>query len=346
MSFKDVNVRTCVSNNASAVNQKIALRLIKKFGFSASAVWNGKEALDYLLEPTTPDHRSPDVILMDVQMPVLDGYRATHYIRHHNPFSTLPDIRALPIVAMTASAIQGDKEKCLRAGMNDYLSKPVKGPILEDMLLKWALEGKRQNWLLDFADPHSSDHGSVCDHPSSCSVSDPSDSVYSPNPKEQATPASVQKPQASTNIAGRRGLQRNTSSEQASYLRNDKLLAASEPSPWNLQISLPPPRPYKIPGPGTTPLTEQNIARLDRENRELEVNPFEYTFACASEINDLESLAAASQPSSPQAIGESASGSPTTPAKAESLRVVLGGKLVKNESSSSQITITAFHDRE
>ena len=328
------------------MNQTIALRLIKKFGFSASAVWNGKEALDYLLEPTTPDHRKPDVILMDVQMPVLDGYRATHYIRHHSPFSTLPDIRALPIVAMTASAIQGDKEKCIQAGMNDYLSKPVKGPILEDMLLKWALEGKRQNWLLDFADTHTSDHGSVCDHPSSCSVSEPSDSFSSPNPKEEATPFSIQTPQASTNIAGQRGLQRDSSSEQASYLRNDKLLAASEPNPWKLLISLPSPKPYTRPGPGTSPLTEENMARLDRENRELEVNPFECTFACASEINDSESLAAASQAPSPQAIDESTSGSPATPAKAESLRVVLGGKLVKNESSSSQITITALHNKD
>ena len=346
MSLGDVHVRTCVSNNTSAVNQKIALRLIKKFGFSASAVWNGKEALDYLLEPTTPDHRSPDVILMDVQMPVLDGYRATHYIRHHNPFSTLPDIRALPIVAMTASAIQGDKEKCLRAGMNDYLSKPVKGPILEDMLLKWALEGKRQSWLLDLPDTHSSDHGSVCDHPSSCSVSDPSDSVSSTNPKEQATPLSIQKPQASISIAGPKGLQRDSSSEQASYLRNDKLLAASEPNPYKLRISMPSPKPYTRPGPGTSPLTKENMARLDRENRELEVNPFECTFACASEINDTESLAAASRATSPQAIDESASESPAAPAKAESLRVVLGGKLVKNDSSSSQITITSLHIRD
>ena len=346
MSFEDIHARTCVSNNASAVNQKIAFRLIKKFGFSASAVWNGKEALDYLLEPTTPDHRRPDVILMDVQMPVLDGYRATHYIRHHSPFCSLPDIRALPIVAMTASAIQGDKEKCVRAGMNDYLSKPVKGPILEDMLLKWALEGRRQNWLLDFPDTHASDHGSVCDHPSSCTVSDTSDSVSSPNPKEQATPVSVQRPQASTNIADRRGLQRDSSSEQASYLRNDKLLAASEPSPWKLQISLPPPKPYMIPGPGISPLTAENMARLNRKNREHEVNPFECTFACANEINDSESLAAASQAPSPQAIGGSASGSPATPAKAESLRIGLGDKIVRNESASSQVTITALNNKD
>ncbi len=344
MSLEDIHALTCVSDNASAVNQTIALRLIKKFGFSASAVWNGKEALDYLLEPTTPDHRKPDIILMDVQMPVLDGCRATHYIRHHSPFSTLPDIRALPIVAMTASAIQGDREKCVRAGMNDYLSKPVKGPILEDMLLKWALEGKRPNWPLEFPETRSSDHGSVCDHPSSCSVSEPSDSVPSPDLRKQETPVSVQTPQATANIASRRGLQRDNSLEQASYARNDKLLAASEPNPGRLRISLPSPKPYMRPGPGSTPLTLENMARLNRENREHEVNPFEYPFACASEINESESLDPASQAPSPRAMGENASESPATPAKTESLQVVFGEKLVRNESSSSQTTITALNN--
>ena len=54
---------------------------------------------------------------MDCQMPVLDGYRATHLIRHHSPYSAIASIRMLPIVAMTASAIQGDREKCTQAGM-------------------------------------------------------------------------------------------------------------------------------------------------------------------------------------------------------------------------------------
>lgn len=82
-----------------------------------TAVWNGKEALDYLLEAPSPTHPKPDIILMDCQMPVLDGYRATHLIRHHSPYSAIASIRTLPIVAMTASAIQGDKEKCTQAGM-------------------------------------------------------------------------------------------------------------------------------------------------------------------------------------------------------------------------------------
>ena len=82
-----------------------------------NAVWNGKEALDYLLRAPSMTHPKPDIILMDCQMPVLDGYRATHLIRRHNPHSAIASIRNLPIVAMTASAIRGNKEKCIRAGM-------------------------------------------------------------------------------------------------------------------------------------------------------------------------------------------------------------------------------------
>ena len=344
MSVEDIHTFTYLSNHTSAVNQTIALRLIKKFGFSVSAVWNGKEALDYLLEPTTLNHPKPDVILMDVQMPVLDGYRATHYIRHHSPFSTLPDIRALPIVAMTASAIQGDREKCVRAGMNDYLAKPVKGPILEEMLLKWALEGMRHKELLEFAEWQSTDQASICDHPSSCSISDVSASIPTSDPSEQSTLVSVQPPLASANIASRRGLQRDSSAEKAHYLRNDKLLAASEPNPWKFHIALPSPKPYMRPGPGSTPLTVENMARLNRESREQEFNPFECTFAC--EIIDSDSLAPASQAPSPEPIGESASGSPATPVKTESLRVALGNRLVRTESSSSQITITALSNKD
>ena len=69
-------------------------------------------------------------------MPVIDGYRATHVIRHHNPYCV--SARDIPIIAMTASAIQGDREKCKKAGMDDYLAKPVRGKTLEKMLMRWA----------------------------------------------------------------------------------------------------------------------------------------------------------------------------------------------------------------
>lgn len=71
-------------------------------------------------------------------MPICDGYKATHLLRHHGPYKAF--MHDVPIVAMTASAIQGDQEKCRRAGMDDYLAKPVKSKILEKMLVRWSID--------------------------------------------------------------------------------------------------------------------------------------------------------------------------------------------------------------
>ncbi|POS76317.1 hsp90-like protein [Diaporthe helianthi] len=119
------------------INQQIAIKTIKKLGFNVSAAWNGKEALEYLATAQDGQNRKPDIILMDVQMPVIDGYKATHLLRHHSPYNAY--VRDVPIVAMTASAIQGDQEKCKKAGMDDYLAKPVKAKNLEKMLVRWSL---------------------------------------------------------------------------------------------------------------------------------------------------------------------------------------------------------------
>lgn len=137
---KAVNVLVVEDN---PINQQIAIKTIRKLGFPVTAVWNGKEALDYLSNPSK-DQPPPDVILMDVQMPIMDGYRATYKIRNAVEFANNPRIQGTPIVAMTASAIQGDREKCQMSGMDDYLAKPVKKPNLERMLVKWAIEGKRK----------------------------------------------------------------------------------------------------------------------------------------------------------------------------------------------------------
>ncbi|KAF2723288.1 hypothetical protein K431DRAFT_325909 [Polychaeton citri CBS 116435] len=137
---KAINVLVVEDN---PINQQIAMKTIKKLGFPVRAVWNGKEALEYLQSPSDSQPQ-PDVILMDVQMPIMDGYKATYNIRNSQRFMDMPDVRATPIVAMTASAIQGDKEKCEKSGMDDYLAKPVKKPNLEKMLVKWAIEGKRK----------------------------------------------------------------------------------------------------------------------------------------------------------------------------------------------------------
>lgn len=125
----------------SDVNQIIATKTISKLGFQVAAVWNGKEALEYLNGSSHGRNPKPDIILMDVQMPVIDGYKCTHLLRYHNPFKQY--VQDVPIVAMTASAIQGDREKCTKAGMDDYLSKPVTMAVLEKMLIRWSLTGRR-----------------------------------------------------------------------------------------------------------------------------------------------------------------------------------------------------------
>ncbi|OQO00447.1 hypothetical protein B0A48_13796 [Cryoendolithus antarcticus] len=132
----------------NAINQQIAIKTIKKLGFPVKAVWNGKEAIEYLRHPSE-DQPSPDVILMDCQMPIMDGYLATATIRTSKDFAGNSRVRATPIVAMTASAIHGDRERCEESGMDDYLSKPVKKPNLERMLVKWALEGRRKRAIAE-----------------------------------------------------------------------------------------------------------------------------------------------------------------------------------------------------
>lgn len=133
------------------INQQIAIRYIRALKFPVTAVFNGKEALEYLLKATSADlspeeareYPVPALILMDVQMPVLDGYHATHLLRYHAPFTTIAAIPRIPIVAMTASAVQGDREKCEKAGMDDYMSKPVKRSLLESTILKWVTTSRR-----------------------------------------------------------------------------------------------------------------------------------------------------------------------------------------------------------
>ncbi|KAL7945158.1 hypothetical protein V8C42DRAFT_71718 [Trichoderma barbatum] len=139
------------------VNQKIATRTIGKLGFQVSATWNGKEALDYMIGASKGQNKMPDIILMDVQMPIIDGYKCTHLLRHHLPYKGL--VQNVPIVAMTASAIHGDREKCTRAGMDDYLPKPVTMKVLEKMLIRWSLTRRRPQ-----PEPPASDCSEIGEH--------------------------------------------------------------------------------------------------------------------------------------------------------------------------------------
>lgn len=109
------------------INQRLVLYLLKKNGYDADAVENGAEVLDKLSE------KSYDVIFMDVQMPEMDGLEATRRIIQQQPKLPLRPI----IIAMTANALQGDREECLAAGMDDYLSKPLRPGIVIETLTKW-----------------------------------------------------------------------------------------------------------------------------------------------------------------------------------------------------------------
>jgi CheY-like chemotaxis protein len=108
------------------INRKIVSRLLEKNGCRTDLAGNGKEAVEAAAA------RRYDLILMDVQMPELDGFAATEQIRRLEG-----GIRHTPIAAMTANAMTGDREKCLAAGMDDYISKPVRLRDLERTLERW-----------------------------------------------------------------------------------------------------------------------------------------------------------------------------------------------------------------
>jgi CheY-like chemotaxis protein/HPt (histidine-containing phosphotransfer) domain-containing protein len=110
------------------MNQHVMLRMLARLGYTADAVCNGAEAVAALT-------RSPyDIVLMDCQMPELDGYEATRQIRKNGG-----RFRSTPIIAVTANAMEGDREKCLDSGMSDYMSKPVLAQTLATTLEKWIL---------------------------------------------------------------------------------------------------------------------------------------------------------------------------------------------------------------
>ena len=194
-------------------------------------------------------------------MPILDGYNATHLLRHHDPYNNIAAIKRIPIVAMTASAIQGDKEKCERAGMDDYLAKPVKRPVLEQMILKW-LEKSQAARRMSLAPSEDfkpqltrsgTDHSSNCpDHdyiatewynargaatPTLASMERQAPFATPPRHAPASAEAARRSSQSKSLLAvevpgaeseGERSLRRADSEEKARTLRDAKLIYATE----------------------------------------------------------------------------------------------------------------------
>jgi len=107
------------------INQEIAIELLEEIGLNITVANNGREAVD------CAEREEFDCILMDMQMPELDGYEATGILRKNQRF------QKMPIIAMTANAMAGDREKCLEAGMDDHVSKPINTKELFGALVKW-----------------------------------------------------------------------------------------------------------------------------------------------------------------------------------------------------------------
>jgi signal transduction histidine kinase/DNA-binding response OmpR family regulator/HPt (histidine-containing phosphotransfer) domain-containing protein len=114
------------------INQQVASEILEQAGFYVDIANHGQEALDQL------DQQSYDCVLMDVQMPVMDGYTATKKIREQEQF------RDLPVLAMTANATVGDREQALEAGMNEHIAKPINPQMLFGALLKWITHEERE----------------------------------------------------------------------------------------------------------------------------------------------------------------------------------------------------------
>ncbi len=120
------NEKTVLIVEDNAVNLLVEKNIVKKCGYQVVTADNGSAALQLL------QARSVDAILMDCQMPILDGFEATRKIR-----TSAVEIRNVPIIAVTANATSMDRERCLEAGMNDYLAKPINYEQLKDKLCKW-----------------------------------------------------------------------------------------------------------------------------------------------------------------------------------------------------------------
>lgn len=134
-SLPDYSQKRILVAEDNKVNQKVILAMLGKFQCTPALAENGQEALNLVAQ------QSYDLILMDCQMPVMDGYEAVRTLRGQELSN---NARRIPVVALTAHAAAGEREKCISAGMDDFLSKPISRPELAKMLARW-LDDSTQN---------------------------------------------------------------------------------------------------------------------------------------------------------------------------------------------------------
>ena len=134
------------------INQEVAKQLLESTGLVVDLAWHGGEALEKVKS------RHYDVILMDMQMPVMDGLEATRLIRQ------IPTYSSVPIIAMTANAFEEDRQQCMAAGMNDFLSKPFDPDTLFARLICW-IPGTRKGLVNDSAEPQKIELSLLADSP-------------------------------------------------------------------------------------------------------------------------------------------------------------------------------------
>jgi CheY-like chemotaxis protein len=129
------SVATILVAEDNPVNQKVTLLQLRNLGYTADVVANGRDALHALRA------KSYALVLMDAQMPEMDGIEATRRIRAAEKSAEPGFAARIPIVAMTANAMSGDREMCLDAGMDDYLAKPVRPEALREVLARYLRPG-------------------------------------------------------------------------------------------------------------------------------------------------------------------------------------------------------------
>lgn len=131
LSLEGLNILMAEDNS---INQMVMIHMLKKYNCNVVAVCNGQEAVDQIRK------QSFDIIFMDCNMPEMDGYDATKAIRK---LEKKNNKQATPIIAVTANALKGDKERCISCGMDDYISKPITRESLEDSLRKWTIDAQK-----------------------------------------------------------------------------------------------------------------------------------------------------------------------------------------------------------